>query len=131
MPCSSARAPSLRVAAPNELFNVEHKPIADALSKLPATYDGVQTDKKLALLKEPTPGLPKGGPHLIHQTGDALDEADRAEKARLARLPVQARASQVFFRLHLKPPPKESAATEVRPDALLRPPLPRQYRTTI
>ena len=40
------RAPSLRVAAPNELFNVEHKPIADALSKLPATYDGVQPDKK-------------------------------------------------------------------------------------
>jgi hypothetical protein len=40
------RAPSLRVAAPNELFNVDHKPIADALSKLPATYDGIQTDKE-------------------------------------------------------------------------------------
>ena len=103
------RAPSLRVAAPNELFNVEHKPIADALSKLPAPYEGVQTDKKLA--KEPAPGLPKGGPHLIHQPGDAIDEADRAEKARLARLAVQARESQVFFRLQLKPPPKESAAT--------------------
>ena len=118
------RAPSLRVAAPNELFNVEHKPIADALSKLPATYDGVQTDKKLALAKEPAPGLPKGGPHLTHQPGDAVDEADRAEKARLARLAVQARESQVFFRLQLKAPPKESAATEVRPDALLRPPPP-------
>ena len=116
------RAPSLRVAAPNELFNVEHKPIADALSKLPATYDGVQTDKKLALPKEPAPGLPKGGSHLTHQPGDALDEADRAEKARLARLAVQARESQVFFRLQLKAPPKESVAPEVRPDALLRPP---------
>jgi type IV secretion system protein VirB10 len=116
------RAPSLRVAAPNELFNVEHKPIADALSKLPATYDGVQTDKKLPLAKEPAPGVPKGGPHLIHQPGDALDEADRAEKARLARLAVQARESQVFFRLQLKAPPKEAAATELRPDALLRPP---------
>jgi len=39
-------------------------------------------------------------------------------------LAVQARESQVFFRLALKPPPKESAATEVRPDALLRPPPP-------
>jgi type IV secretion system protein VirB10 len=84
------RAPSLRVAAPNELFNVDHKPIVDALSKLPATYDGVQTDKKAPTGKE-APGLPKGGPHLIHQPGDAVDEADRAEKARLARLAVQAR----------------------------------------
>jgi type IV secretion system protein VirB10 len=115
------RAPSLRVAAPNELFNVEHKPIADALSKLPASYDGVQTDKKLALAKESASGSPKGGP-LTHQPGDAVDEADRAEKARLARLAVQARESQVFFRLQLKAPPKESAATEVRPDPLLRPP---------
>jgi type IV secretion system protein VirB10 len=116
------RAPSLRVAAPNELFNVEHKPIADALSKLPATYDGVQTDKKLALPKEPASGLPKGGAHLTPPPGDAVDEADRAEKARLARLAVQARESQVFFRLQLKPPPKEGAATELRPDPLLRPP---------
>src|SRR5262245_7526121 len=116
------RAPSLRVAAPNELFNVDHKPIADALSKLPATYDGVQADKKLALAKEPACGSPKGGPHLTPPPGEAGDEADRAEKARLARLAVQARESQVFFRLQLKPPPKESAPTELRPDPLLRPP---------
>jgi type IV secretion system protein VirB10 len=117
------RAPSLRVAAPNELFNVDHKPIADALSKLPATYDGVQTDKKAPTGKE-APAVPKGVQHLTAQPGDAGDEADRAEKARLARLAVQARESQVFFRLQLKPPPKESAAAEVRPDALLRPPPP-------
>jgi hypothetical protein len=103
------RAPSLRVAAPNELFNVDHKPIADALSKLPASYDGVQTDKKHNLAKEPASGPPKGGPHLAPQPGDAVDEADRAEKARLARLAVQARESQVFFRLQLKAPPKEAA----------------------
>ena len=115
------RAPSLRVAAPNELFNVDHKPIADALSKLPATYDGVQTHKKAPTDKE-APTVPKGVQHLTAQPGDAVDEADRAEKARLARLAIQARESQVFFRLQLKPPPKESAATEVRSDALLRPP---------
>jgi type IV secretion system protein VirB10 len=115
------RAPSLRVAAPQELFNVDHKPIADALSKLPATYDGVQSDKKAPTGKE-APTVPKGVPHLTGQPGDALDDADRAEKARLARLAVQARESQVFFRLALKAPPKETAATDVRPDPLLRPP---------
>ena len=31
---------------PQELFNVDHKPITDGLSKLPATYDGVRADKK-------------------------------------------------------------------------------------
>jgi hypothetical protein len=30
------KPPSLRVAGPQELFNVEHKPVTDALSKLPA-----------------------------------------------------------------------------------------------
>ena len=32
------KPPRLRVANPNELLNVEHKPITDALSRLPATY---------------------------------------------------------------------------------------------
>jgi type IV secretion system protein VirB10 len=113
------RAPSLRVAAPQELFNVEHKPIADALSKLPHSYEGVQPDKKAAVGKQPAPGLSKGVPDL---TNDAVDEADRAEKARLARMAAQARESQVFFRLALKAPPKEAPAPEPRPDPLLRPP---------
>jgi hypothetical protein len=39
--------PSLRVAGPQELFNVEHKPVTDALSKLPASYDGVKPEKKV------------------------------------------------------------------------------------
>ena len=120
------RAPSLRVAGPKELFNVEHKPITDALSKLPASYDGVQPDKKLATGKDTTPGGPKGGPHLTVQTGDPVDEAERAEKARLACLAVQARESEVFFRLQLKAPPKESAGTEVRPDPLVRSPPPTE-----
>ena len=36
------KPPSLRIAGPQELFNVDHKPITDGLSKLPATYDGVK-----------------------------------------------------------------------------------------
>ena len=116
------RAPSLRVAAPNELFNVDHKPITDALSKLPATYDGVQPDTKPKAGKDPASDLPKGVPDLTGQPGDAVDEAARAEKARLARMAAQARESQVFFRLALKAPPKEALPSEVRPDPLLRPP---------
>ena len=117
------RAPSLRVAGPKELFNVEHKPITDALSKLPATYDGVQPDKKLARAKETAPGPPKGGPHLTGQAGRCRSTRPTAPRRRAspACRPRPAR-SQVFFRLQLKAPPKETAATELRPDALLRPP---------
>jgi type IV secretion system protein TrbI len=115
------RAPSLRVAAPQELFNVEHKPIADALSKLPESYDGVRPDKRAPTGKVATSDLPKGVPDL-GQPGDTVDEAARAEKARLARMAAQARESQVFFRLALKAPPKEAPAPEERPDPLLRPP---------
>jgi hypothetical protein len=39
------KPPRLRISNPNELFNVEHKPIADALSRLPETYEGVKPDK--------------------------------------------------------------------------------------
>ena len=115
------RAPSLRVAGPKELFNVEHKPITDALSKLPATYDGVKTDKKAPAGKEMASGLLKDVPHLTVQPGDAVDEAERAEKARLARMAVQARESQVFFKLQLKAPPKETVGADARPDP---PPIP-------
>jgi type IV secretion system protein VirB10 len=114
------RAPSLRVAAPQELFNVEHKPIADALSKLPASYDGLPPDKKAPAAKATAPGVPKGVP--AAKPGDGDDEADRAEKALLARMEAEARKSPVFFRLALRAPPKDTTAAEVRPDALLRPP---------
>ncbi len=39
------KPPSLRVANPQELFNVEHKPISDGLNKLPSTYDGLRTER--------------------------------------------------------------------------------------
>src|SRR5687767_129862 len=60
------KPPSLSIGGPTELFNVEHKPITDALSKLPATYDGLKRDTKpeakgpttiapgIVQLKEPT-----------------------------------------------------------------------------
>jgi len=109
------KPPSLRVAGPQELFNVDHKPITDALSKLPATYDGVKADKKADTGKQPavvTPGVPK----LMDISADPVAEAERAEKARLTRLAGQARESQVFFRLQLKAPPKEAVIADARPD---------------
>jgi type IV secretory pathway VirB10-like protein len=112
------RAPSLRVADRQELFNVEHKPIADALSKLPASYDGLPPDRKAPAGKGTAPGLPKTVP--AAQPGEWDDEAERAEKALIARMEAEARKSPVFFRLQLKAPPKETVTADVRPE----PPLP-------
>ncbi|MBX9589225.1 MAG: TrbI/VirB10 family protein [Hyphomonadaceae bacterium] len=108
------KPPSLRIASPTELFNVEHKSITDALSKLPATYDGVKPDKKPEAKgpTTPTPGIVQ----LKEPTNDPIDEADRLEKARLARMAGQARESAVFFRLQLKTPPRETVKAEVVPD---------------
>jgi type IV secretion system protein TrbI len=119
------RAPSLRIAARQELFNVEHKPITDALSKLPATHDGVPQDKKPPAAKSAAPGLPKGVP--AAKPGDWDDEADRTEKDLLARMEAEARKSPVFFRLQLKAAPKETVTTDVRLD---RQPPPAPTGTT-
>jgi type IV secretion system protein VirB10 len=115
------RAPTLRVAVPQELFNVEHKPIADALSKLPATYDGLPPDKKPPTAKAVAPGLPKGVP--AAGPGDWDDETDPAEKALLARMEAEARKSPVFFRLQLKAAPKETVSADARAERL-SPPAP-------
>jgi type IV secretion system protein VirB10 len=110
------KPPRLRIANPQELFNVEHKPISDGLSKLPATYDGVTPDKKsdpvkVAALLDP------GVPRLTEASGDPLDEAEQVEKARLARMAAQSREAQVFFRLQLKaaPPEPQSSDPTARP----------------
>jgi type IV secretion system protein TrbI len=114
------KPPSLRIANPQELFNVEHKPITDGLSKLPATYDGVKPEKKVDAGKDPATIAP-GIPQLTESSTDPIAEAERVEKARLARMAGQARESPVLFRLALKAPPREALATEVRPDPIPRP----------
>ena len=111
------KPPSLRVISPSELFNVEHKSITDGLSKLPATYDGMKPDKKVDPSKGPSrlaPGIPK----LTEPTNDPIAEAERIEKARLARMAGQAREAQVFFRLQLKALPRETVKTELLPDRI-------------
>jgi type IV secretory pathway VirB10-like protein len=109
------KPPSLRVAGPQELFNVEHKPVTDALSKLPAGYDGMKPDKKGDSGKQhPTQPLPV--PVLKAPTVDPLMDAERMEMARLARMAGQAKESGVFFRLQLKPAPKETKTGDARVD---------------
>src|SRR5262249_48192146 len=95
------KPPHLRIANSQELFNVEHKPISDGLSKLPASYDVVAPDRKADTVKV-APPLDPGVPHLVEASGDPVDEAERVERARLARMAGQAREAQVFFRLQLK-----------------------------
>ncbi len=95
--------PKLHVGAPRELINVENKPISESLARLPATYDGVRTERP------PEPVRPPSGfPQLTEADADPIDQVEQMERARLARMAGQARESQVFFRLQLKAPPQES-----------------------
>jgi type IV secretion system protein VirB10 len=111
------KPPGLHIAGPQELFNVDYKPVTDALSKLPASYDGVQPDKKADAGKQP--GAPsvvlKDVPILKAPAPDPLAEAERMEIARLARMAGQARESAVFFRLQLKAPPAKETVKKDAP----------------
>ena len=96
--------PKLQIGAPRELINVENKPTPESLARLPASYDGVRTERP------PEPVRPPSGiPQLTDVGGDPIDQAEQMERARLARMAGQARESQVFFRLQLKAPPQENA----------------------
>jgi type IV secretion system protein TrbI len=92
------KPPSLRGGggARPELFNLEQKPVPDALSKLPASYDGVRPGKTPEENKPP-PGVPK-----LVAAASVTDE-DAVDRARLLRLAGQARDSQLFFRVQTKP----------------------------
>jgi len=123
------KPPRLRVADARELLNVEHKPISDGLSKLPATYDGVSPKKSdpVTVVAALDPGVPR----LTEAAGDPNSEADRVEKARLARMSRQAREAQVFFRLQMKAPPRESTTTNPHPAPPADPKPPEGDLTTM
>ena len=103
---------SFRDPAATELYNVDHKPISDGLAKLPATYDGVQGPAAA----EPAPGAAAGPGKLQTAKIDPAIEAERVEKGRLARMAGQAREAPVFFRLQLKPAPREATSGEAHRD---------------
>lgn len=108
------KPPGLRGTSPTELFNVEHKPITESLSKLPATYGGLKPDTRPET-KGPTILAP-GTVQLREPGKDPVDEAERLERTRLARMAGQAREAHVFFRLQLRTPLQETAKTEVPAD---------------
>jgi type IV secretion system protein VirB10 len=108
---AALRPPSLRIGGGQELYNVDHKPITEALTKLPATYDGVRPDRPaVPVVAKQDPLVPqlKAAPETI----DPAPEAARAEQARLARLAADARQSPLFFRLQLKAPPRFAPKAE-------------------
>jgi type IV secretion system protein VirB10 len=115
------KPPTLRAASPLELVDTVHKPITDGLSRLPASYEGVRADTKIANgqiqdpLTPPSRETSPGVPDLKNPAGDPVTEAELVERARLARMAGQARESQLFFRLALKAPPPEAPAADVRP----------------
>lgn len=102
------RPPTLGGLKPEELINVEHKPITDQLTKLPEAYDSVPAEKTAAEAVLPA-GVPKLTPPSL---GDPRDDAERIEADRLVRMAGQARESQVFFRLQLKAPPAGQVASQ-------------------
>lgn len=78
-----------------ELVTGIRKPTADGLERLPSSYEGVPAQ----VTRPPAPVL-STVPQL--QMPDPALEAERAEKARLMRLAIEARASPPFFRLQAK-----------------------------
>lgn len=113
--------PKLHVGTPHELINVENKPITESLARLPATYDGVRSERPTETVRPPS-----GIPQLTEAGADPIDQAEQMERTRLARMAGQARESQVFFRLQLKAPPQTSAAEQMSAaDSLGSTPPPR------
>jgi type IV secretion system protein TrbI len=96
--------PSWRsTSLPTELYNVDNKPKADALTRLPASYEGVTVGKK----------DPPKGP-AVPQLQLTEPDANRSDPE-IGRLAKQARESTPLFRLSLKPP-----TAEPHPDSLQR-----------
>jgi type IV secretory pathway VirB10-like protein len=119
---AALRPPSLRLTGSQELYNVDHKPITEALSKLPATYDGVRPDRPaVPVVAKQDPVVPQ----LKVETVDPAAEAARVEQARVARLAGQARESPLFFRLQLKALPRDTPRAEVRSEVPFTPPVAR------
>src|SRR5262249_62254064 len=114
----AVKLPRLRRTNPQELFNVDRKPITEGLARLPATYDELRPDKTIEGKGERQPRLAPNAPKLTSlPANDLLIEAERVEKARQARMEGQARESQVFFRLALRAAAREGTNPEAHPDS--------------
>ncbi len=95
--------------APSELYNVDQKPVTDALNKLPSSYEGLKVRRAVPRAAQGPTG-PEAGPFAV----DPAAELEQAERVRVARLATQARESGVFFRLQLKAAPRRDGASEAK-----------------
>jgi type IV secretion system protein TrbI len=104
--------PRFTAKAPSELYNVDQKAVTDALNKLPSSYEGLNVPRTMPRAAQ---GPTATGPAIASPFGvDPATELEQAERARVARLAIQARESGVFFRLHLKAAPRSDHAGEPR-----------------
>ncbi|MES0069394.1 TrbI/VirB10 family protein [Mesorhizobium sp. M0074] len=102
------QGPALRIKEQaEELYNTERKPTAGALERLPKDYSGI---KPPPVLGPPLPG-DLGRPILEHQRqlGIAPGQEVSAEEQRLAQQAIEARESQVFFRIENRPRQADAA----------------------
>ena len=102
---------------PQELFNVEYKPITDALSKLPATYDGVKPEKKSRCAWKAASGHPAGRA-VAGDPGAGPPRRRRARRESPARAHGRpgARSPACSSGCSSSPPPKETVKKEVTAD---------------
>ncbi|MDZ5698648.1 TrbI/VirB10 family protein [Chelativorans sp. M5D2P16] len=93
------QGPALRLGEQaEELYNTERKPTPEGLETLPGDYS--QVKPQIPMLGPPLPG-DLGGPILERQRqlGIAPGQEVSAEEQRLAQQAIQARESEVFFRI--------------------------------
>lgn len=103
------QGPALRIKEQaEELYNTERKPTAEGLQRLPADYSAVKP--KPPVLGPPLPG-DLGRPILEHQRqlGITPGQAVSDEEQRLAQQAIEARESQVFFRIENRPRQADAA----------------------
>ena len=84
-----------------ELVTVERKATPDGLDRLPSSYDRFDPNRQPAPKAVLAPGVPQ------LKDADPINELERAENVRLARLAAQARESGTSFRLQ-----QRSSSTE-------------------
>ncbi|WP_027164066.1 TrbI/VirB10 family protein [Mesorhizobium sp. WSM1293] len=119
------QGPALRFKGHAEdLYHPDHKPTAEGLDGLPRDYSGVKS--KAPVLGPPLPG-DLGRPILERQRqlGIAPGQEVSAEDQRLAQQAIEARESQVLFRIDNRPRPTDLAgggeSIQQRPEALPQP----------
>jgi type IV secretory pathway VirB10-like protein len=129
------QGPALRIKEQaEELYDTERKPTADGLEALPADYSGIKPDTPV--LGPPLPG-DLGRPILERQRqlGIAPGQDVSAEEQRLAQQAVQARESEVFFRIEKRAREKDAAGDkrDARPqlEATLKQPDTGQARAPV